>query len=581
MHYEGKLLLMAKFQTVRQRLARELARAVAELCAEAGVAEVPDAPLSPPKQAEHGDYATNVAMVLAKPLKKNPRQIAERLREKLGKAGGLIAKIEVAGPGFLNVFVDDAAFRDALAGILGAGEGFVESDIGANQRVLMEYVSANPTGPLHIAHGRGAVTGDVIANLLKATGHAIEREYYINDLGNQADVMARSVYLRYGELFGRPFEAPEDFYPGEYITEIAVAIKERDGDKWLDQEEAAWLTTFRDFGIAFNMRRIEDDLASFGVFFDRFVSERELTERVGLDKLVERLIASGHVYEKEGKKWFRSTDFGDDKDRVVVREDGRPTYFCSDIAYHDDKMRRGFARLINVFGADHGGYVARVKAGMAALGHDPEALETILIQMVSLSRGGEAVRMGKRLGTAVWLREVVDEAGRDATRYFFVMRRSDAQLDFDLELATKKSLDNPVYYAQMGHARMCSIAKKAREAGVADPELGPGALDALVLPEELGLIKTMVLAPEVVQAAALAREPHRIVHYIQELIGQFHSYYTQYKNTERVISDDPAKTRARLLLCRALQTTLAALLALLGVAAPERMVLEEGDAKEV
>lgn len=541
---------------------------------------LPAVELVPPKSAAHGDYATPIALALAKSAKKKPRDIAEALKRALGDAGGLLEKIEVAGPGFLNLFVAKAAWLEALAHVLQAGETFVRSDHGKRERVLVEFVSANPTGPLHIAHGRGAVTGDVIAGLLDAAGYDVSREYYINDLGNQTDIMARSIHLRYAELFGRAFAPPEDFYPGDYIIDVARELKTEHGDRFLDQPEAAWLTLFRDRGIDAMLRRIRADLDAFGVRFDRWTSEKELVARVGLDGLVERLEAGGHVFTEDGKKWFRSTAFGDDKDRVVVREDSRPTYFATDIAYHDDKMRRGFKRLVNVWGADHGGYVARVRAGMQALGHDPAALKVVLVQMVSLSRGGESVRMGKRLGTAVWLDEVVREAGRDATRYFFVMRRSDAQLDFDIELATKKSLDNPVYYAQMGHARMCSIARRAAAQGIPAPTLAPGALDALALPEELQMVKTLVRAPEVVAAAADLCEPHLIVHYVQDLIGQFHSYYTLYKNSEKVISDDPQKTRARLLLCQALRLALAALLGILGVEAPEQMAAADADAAD-
>ena len=567
---------MPALRTVRQQLTDRVQVAVTRLWQDGGgVGDAPMAQLVPPKQAEHGDYATSAAMLLAKLLKQNPRAIAQKLEAALGDAEGLLAKTEIAGPGYLNLFVADAAWRQALADILNAGEDFIRSDFGQGKRILMEYVSANPTGPLHIAHGRGAVTGDIIANLLTAAGFHVEREYYINDLGNQIDVMARSVYLRYGELFGRAFTPPEDFYPGEYITDVSRAFKDEVGDRYLDKPEAEWLEPLRTFGVARLLERIKDDLARFGIRFDRFVSEKALTDEIGIDQVVERLEKAGHVYEQEGKKWFRTTAFGDDKDRVVIREDGRPTYFASDIAYHADKMGRGFAELIDIWGADHGGYIARVKASLAALGYDPNALTVLLIQMVILSQGGEAVRMGKRLGTAVWLRDVIDQAGKDATRYFFVMRRSDAQLDFDLDLATKKSLDNPVYYAQMGHTRMCSIARRAREQGVPQPKLGAGALDALVLPAELGLIKTLLNAPEVIRDAATSHEPHRVVHYIQELIAQFHSYYTQYRNTDKVVSDDAVKTRARLLLCQALQQTLHALLTLLGVDAPEQMVLAE------
>jgi arginyl-tRNA synthetase len=540
--------------------------------------ELPRVTLTPSKQEAHGDFACSVALALAKPLRRKPREIAERIQEALGDAGGRLEKTEIAGPGFLNLFVAPSAWHEALAGVLRAGEDHLRSDHGGGRRVLVEFVSANPTGPLHVAHGRGAVTGDVIASLLDAAGYRVEREYYVNDLGHQIDVLGRSIYLRYGELCGRPFTAPEDFYPGEYVTDIAAAIQQEHGETFLDQPEEAWLPRFRDFGVESMLARIRRDLAAFGVEFDNWVSERELTTRVGLVEVIDRLTEAGHVYEDDGKRWFRTTELGDEKDRVVVREDGRPTYFASDIAYHHEKKSRGFDTLINIWGADHGGYTARVKAGLAGMGHRADDLEVVLVQMVSLSRGGEVVRMGKRLGTAVWLADVVGEAGRDATRYFFVMRRSDAQLEFDIDLATKKSLDNPVYYAQMGHARMCSIARRAREAGVPEPELGDGVLAPLVLPEEIRLIKALERAPEVVAEAADAREPHQVVHFIQDTIATFHSYFTQYKNSEKVISEDPDKTRARLLLCQALRDTLRGLLGILGVSAPERMVQgEEGE----
>jgi arginyl-tRNA synthetase len=566
---------------VRARLTRSIEEALAKMVpAGRPTAELPRAQLTPPKNPAHGDYACNVAMPLAKLLGKNPRQIANELQAQIGDAGGMLVRSEVAGPGFLNLYVSDAAWRQALADIIDAGEGHIRSRVGAGTRVLVEFVSANPTGPLHVAHGRGAVTGDVVARLLDAAGYQVEREYYVNDLGHQADVLGRSIHLRYGELCGRTFSQPEDFYPGEYVVEVARELLAEHGPRYLDAPEAEWLPLFRDRGMERILARIRADLEAFGVTFDHWVSERELTARVGLSSIVEKLERAGHVYAGEGKKWFRTTSFADDKDRVVLREDGRPTYFASDIAYHDEKMSRGFQRLINVWGADHGGYVTRVKAGLAALGWKDDPLDVILVQMVSLVRGGEKVKMGKRLGTAVWLSDVVAEVGRDATRYFFAMRRSDAQLDFDVELATKKSLDNPVYYAQMGHARMCSIERKAATAGIPVPEPGPGALDALVLPEELGMIKALVRAPEVVAAAAVEHAPHQVVHYIQETIALFHSYYTQYKNSEKVISDDPHKTRARLLLCRALKTTLRALLGLLGVSAPERMALPAGETEE-
>ena len=559
--------------SIRQQLTTVLQATVERLRASGALeGDMPAVQLTPPKDPQHGDFASNIAMILAKAAKRNPREVATLIQNEVGDGGGLLEKVEVAGPGFINFRVTNKAVFASFAEALKAGEKFVRSEHGKGEKVLVEFVSANPTGPLHLGHGRGAVIGDVVASLLDAAGYSVEREYYINDLGNQTDVMARSVHLRYSELRGRPLNAPEDFYPGEYIIDIAKAFS---GDEFLDKDESAWLETFKATGIAMMMKRIKEDLAAFGVRFDTYVSERELSERVGLTGFVERLNGLGHIFQEEGKTWFRSSTFGDDKDRVLIREDGRPTYVTADLAYHEDKLKRGFKKLVNVLGADHGGYVARVRAGIAALGFDPKALEVILIQIVSISRGGEAVRMGKRLGTAVWLREVLDQVGPDAFRYFFIMRRSDAQMDFDLELATKKTLDNPVFYAQMGHARMCAIARKAVENGVPTPKYEPGVLDALTLPEEIALIKTMLRAPELVIDAAVSREPHQVVHYIQDLIAQFHSYYSQYKNTERVVSSDPVKTRARLLLCEGLRTTLAALLGILGVSAPERMTLDD------
>lgn len=566
-------------QTIRHKLSALVDTALESLFERGVLGPERPAPvnLTEPKQKAHGDFACNAALPLAKTARKNPRVIADALCDALGDGGGMLAKTEVAGPGFVNLFVSDQCWREALADILAAGPDYIRSNVGCGRRVLVEFVSANPTGPLHIAHGRGAVTGDLIARLLTAAGYEVGREYYVNDLGHQVEILGESVFLRYGELHGRSFDPPEEIYPGAYVTEIAEEIAASEGERFLDLPRDEWLPFFRDFAVETMLRRIEADLAAFGITFDRFVSERAITTEVGLQPTLDQLQARGHIYEEEGKRWFRSTAFGDDKDRVVAREDGTTTYFASDIAYHHDKLQRGFETLINVWGADHGGYVKRVKAGIEALGYGGDPLEVILIQMVSLTRGGEAVRMGKRLGTAVWLQEVVDEAGRDATRYFFAMRRAEAQLDFDIELATKKSLDNPVYYAQMGHARLCSIARKADEAGVPQPSLEPGgALDPLVLPEELGLIKAMANAPEVVAQAAAEREPHQIVHYIQDLIAQFHSYYSQFSKTERVISDSAEKTRARLLLCRALRQLLAAfLIDILGVDAPAEMYLED------
>ena len=560
--------------TIRAELTRHVQAAVVALYREAGRSEVaPTIALTQPREAAHGDFACSCALALAKVFQQPPRALASRLQLLLGDAAGLLAHVEVAGAGYLNLTVREAAWRAQLATICELGGAFVDSAAAAPQRILLEYVSANPTGPLHVAHGRSAVLGDVLAGLLKTAGHQVEREYYVNDLGQQADVMARSIHWRYAELCGRSLPQPNAFYPGDYLLPIAAEVRADVGEAYLDAPESQWLTPLRSLGIARMLVRIRADLVAFGIAFDQFVSERSITEAAGLAAMLARLEVAGHIYRQDDKLWFRATAFGDDKDRVVVRDDGRPTYFASDIAYHADKMQRGFDRLINIWGADHGGYIARVRAGLEALGHPGDALHVILVQMVSLSRGGEAVKMGKRLGTAVWLQDVIDEAGRDATRYFFLMKRADTQMDFDVDLATQRSLDNPVYYAQMGHARLAAIGRRAREAGHPAPKLGPGALEPLQLPEELGLIRALSRAPEVVAAAAAALEPHQVITYVQELIAQFHSYYSQYRQTQRVISDSVEHTRARLLLCSALQAVLKKLLDLLGVEAPERMML--------
>lgn len=563
--------------TIRQRLVAELSQALDVIKQRDGFTQIPEIKLVLPKEETHGDFACNVAFALAKQVKKAPRLIAQDIVQVLGNGGGLVEKAEVAGAGFINLFVATNAWYHLLHDILVDGTHFIESRVGAGLRVLVEFVSANPTGPLHVAHGRGAVAGDVIARLLEKAGYDVHREYYINDLGNQADILARSLHVRYSEILGRDIEKPDDFYPGSYVTGIAQTLVDEFGEQFLDTSEANWLSLFRTRGMSQLLTRIQTDLQSFGVDFDCYMSERKLMQQVDLNALIKRLSKANSIYIEDGKTWFKSTLFGDDKDRVLIREDGRPTYFASDIAYHDDKMARGYNRLINVWGADHGGYVARVKAGLAALGHDPNSLDVVLVQMVSLSRKGEKIRMGKRMGTAIWLSDVVQEAGCDATRFFFAMRKFDAQLDFDIDLATKKSLDNPVYYAQMGHARLCSIEKRAQEAGIPAPIRDKDVLKELKLPEEIALIKALSQAPEVIAEAARAYEPHQVVHYLQDLIAIFHRYYTTYKNTEKIISDNAKQTHARLLLCQALRTLLAELLLTLGVSAPESMFLDETD----
>lgn len=572
--------------SIRRRLAHHIERAAAVIAGQPTIASLAlrDGGLVPPKHAQHGDFSTPLALALAKAVRRPPRDVAADIIGVLGDADGLLAHCEVAGPGHINCTLQADAWRDAAWQAAHHGAATLHSDVGGGEKILVEFVSANPTGPLHVAHGRGAVHGDVIARLLAVAGYDVTREYYVNDLGNQTDVLARSVWAHLEALRGKPFVAPAEFYPGDYVQGLAEHFFAHDPQLGLTADGSRaddWLDQIRTQSTAGMLARIRQDLAQLNVGFDSWVSERELTAALDMPAIIERLKRADHVFEQDGKLWFRTTAFGDDKDRVLVREDGRPTYFFGDVGYHDDKMRRGYARLVNLWGADHAGYVARVRAGLAALGHDPLALEIEFIQMVSLTRGGQSVKMGKRLGTAVWLKDVIDEAGRDATRYLFLMRRLDTQMEFDVELAQRKSLDNPVYYAQMGHARLRAIERKAEAEGVALPP--PDAwqladLEPLVLPEEVGLMRAMARAADVVADAARAREPHAVVAFVQDLIAQFHSYYSRYKRDERVISDDAGKTRARLLLCRGLANVLEGLLTLLGVDAPARMDLLDPDA---
>lgn len=572
--------------SVRTRLAAALQGAWQALCcddaalaaaAEAG--ELPAPALGVPKQASHGDFSTPFALALGRRVGHDPRQLAERLRRGLGDAGGLLARAEVAGPGHLNFFVAPAAWRDAFWRLLQTPAQALRSNAGAGRRVLLEFVSANPTGPLHVAHGRGAVYGDVVARLLDAAGYEVTREYYVNDLGHQTDVLARSVYAHYLACAGEPLQVPEEYYPGDYVQSLAEMLHARHGNRYVGAPTADWLEDFRTQCTEAMLERIRRDLRAFNVPFDTWVSERALAQPEVLRRTVDELRARGHVYDDDdGRVWFRSTTFGDDKDRVMVREDGRPTYFLSDVAYHRQKAERGYDRLINVWGADHGGYLPRIHASLAALGFEPKRLHVSFVQMVSLSRGGQAVKMGKRLGTAVWLREIVDEAGPDATRYMFATRKLDTQMDFDVDLARRQSLDNPVFYAQMGHARLCAIARRAAEQQRALPppsQWRREALDALTLEDELSLMRAAARAPDVVADAAAELEPHRVPAYLQELISGFHSYYSRNKAGARVLGDDSQLTLARLLLCRGLQQLFAALLESVGVAAPKRMQLPD------
>jgi arginyl-tRNA synthetase len=539
-------------------------------CFDKGIFEKKDIPpieVEAPKENSHGDYATNVAMILASVLKMNPRTIATRIVENIEDGDNILDKVEIAGPGFINFFIKDTIWATLLQEVDEKDDRYGESESGKGKRVQVEFVSANPTGPLHIGHARGAVIGDVVANILQASGYSVSREYYINDAGNQMNNLGRSVLYRYRQLRGEDIDYPDECYQGEYINDLASEILAKDGDRHQSEGEEEAITFFTDYAAGSILEGIKNDLEAFGVVFDCFFSERELYKDDGVETLLRELQEKEYIYREGDTLWFRTTDFGDEKDRVVVRDNGEPTYFAADIAYHKNKYERGFDTVIDVWGADHHGYVPRMYAGIQALGKNKEALDVILVQLVNLLRGGKPVAMSTRAGEFVTLREVVDEVGKDASRYNFLLRRSNSHLDFDLELVKEQSNDNPVYYVQYAHARICSIMRTAVERGHKIPgyhDVNPGLLS---LPEEFNIIKTIDRFPELIEGSATAREPHRITFYINDLAAAFHSYY----NKNRVISDDAELTNARLFLVKCIGIILRNALHLLGVSAPERM----------
>ena len=519
-----------------------------------------------PRDRSHGDLATNLALQLARPLKRSPRQIAEQIVAHLTPPPG-VDEVTIAGPGFLNFRLTPAYWWARLAAIHDAGERFGHAEEGVRGRVLVEFVSANPTGPMHIGHGRGAVVGDVLARLLEATGYSVDREYYVNDAGNQIRTLARSVWIRLRQLGGESVELPEGCYPGDYVREIAEAWRAEHGDRIATAEEAEAVALLGPYGVSAMLARIRGDLDHLAIRFDRWFSEADLVASGAVPARLAELEAAGHLTtDAGGAKVLATTRHGDDKDRVVVKTNGDLTYFATDIAYHADKLSRGYDRLINIWGADHHGYVARVRAALAMLGGDPERLEVVLVQMVNLLRDGVPVKMSKRAGAFVTLAEVVDEVGADATRFFFLQRRADAMLDFDLELAKRESNDNPVYYVQYAHARVRSLYRLAEERGYPLPG-DAVAVERLTEVDELDLIQRLEGYPAVVRGAAEAGEPHRLVHYLTDLAGATHAYY--YKH--RILGDDPELATARLYLMEAVRRVVANGLELLGVSAPERM----------
>ncbi len=549
---------------LRQAISKALQQCYANGSLDSG--ELPaEIQLEVPKNSEHGDFATNLAMTMAKAERKAPRQIAEALVAAL-QDNPLCEKIEIAGPGFINFRLAASCWYGVLEQIAQDGEAYGHSQVGVGTKIQVEFVSANPTGPLHIGHGRGAAVGDAVASVLQAAGFDVQREYYVNDAGNQVKTLGLSILLRLQELQGESIDFPEDGYQADYIRELAEKFLVTEGDLQGIAETEAIEKCAR-FGVAHVLNWIAEDLKAFGINFDNWYSEKSLYDRDMVNMELAKLKEKRLSFEEEGALWLRTTDHGDDKDRVLIKSDGSYTYFASDVAYHMEKFDRGFNRVIDVWGADHHGYIPRMKAMLAGLGHPPEDLEVLLIQMVNLLRDGVPFTMGKRSGNFITLREVIDEVGSDACRFFFLMRRCDSQLDFDLELAKQQSSDNPVYYVQYAHARVCSINRTAAEAGVALP--GPRDVDCnkLQLEEELALAKQLARLPDTIIGAALNYEPHRVVFYLQELAAQFHSYY----NRQRVLVDDLATTQARLYLVNSVRIVLANALRILGVSAPEKM----------
>jgi len=554
--------------------------------------------VEPPRDPTHGDMATNAAMVLAKDAGKKPRELAESIAAKL-RSDGKVASADVAGPGFINLTLKANVWCEELRLVLEAGRDYGRSDMGKGDKVNVEYVSANPTGPMHVGHGRGAVFGDALANLLAFTGYKVTREYYINDAGAQVDVLARSAYLRYREALGEHITIPEGLYPGEYLKSVGKDLAQADGPSLKDRPEAEWLPIVRKRAIDMMMAEIRNDLRALGIVQDEFFSERSLIGK-GADRVAETinwLKGKGHVYEgrlpppKSGavEDWedreqtlFRSTAFGDDVDRPLKKSDGSYTYFATDIAYHKSKLDRGFRDLIDVWGADHGGYVKRMQAAVKALSGAKADLDVKLVQLVRLLRAGEPVKMSKRAGEFVTLREVVDEVGRDAVRFDMLYRKNDAVLDFDLAKVIEHSRENPVFYVQYGHARGQSVFRNAR-GEMPDLPTDPSAravylrkapLEKLTDTGEVSLLRRVALFPRLVEAAAGAHEPHRIAFYLYELASEFHAHWTRgndLPNLRFIIQNDRETTAARLALVEGITTVLASGLALLGVSAPDEM----------
>jgi arginyl-tRNA synthetase len=520
--------------------------------------KVPEVSIEVPREKGHGDYATNLAMVLAGQAGMNPRRIAEIIVENF--ESDIVEDISIAGPGFINFKLKNAWLWNNLKIITKRAEDYGKIDMGKGKSVQVEFVSANPTGPLHVGHSRGAVVGDVIASIMEAAGFDVEREYYINDAGNQMGILGESTLLRYREILGEEIEMPEDVYAGDYIKEIARDLYDQYGSDLMDKEKSERLEICREYAYQEMLKNIEHDLEAFGIEFDSWFSERTLHPEK-IQHAIDLLRDKGYIYEEEGAIWFKSTDFGDDKDRVIIKSDNSPTYMAADMAYHLDKLERGFDKLINVWGADHHGYIPRMKAVIEAFGYDEDTLEVIVVQMVNLLRNGEKLQMSKRAGSFVTMNEVNDEVGKDAARYYYVMRSTDSHLDFDLELAKEESSNNPVYYVQYAHARIHSILDNSEL--TADDE----NLDLLTNESEIELMKMLAKFPEEIKMIAESRQPHHLTTFAYDLATAFHSFY----NNCRVNTDNEKLAKARLYLVNAASQVLKNVLTLLGISAPKQM----------
>ena len=552
-------------ETVKNQIANALTQAKEN--GDLNFPEMPEIIIEEPKDEKLGDFATTLAMQLARSEKKSPKVIAETICGFLNKGADSIESAEVAGPGFINIKMSGDFFLSRLNEAILQGREFGQSDIGQKKKVLLEFVSANPTGPLHVGHGRGAAVGHALSCLLKKAGFDVSTEYYINDVGNQMNNLGRSTWIRYQQLLKKKVEFPEDGYKGDYIKDMAQEVIDTDGSSHLDKQDDDALTFFRKFSKDTILEGIRNDLKEFRVEFDRWFSEASLDDDDSISRAIDWLRDKGFVYEKDGATWVKTSQFKDDADRVIIKQGGERTYFCSDIAYHKNKVDRGYDLILNLWGADHHGYFPRMRSVLQAMGYDQEMFKVLLVQFVSLKRGGQKVSMSTRSGEFETLADVVAEVGVDATRFFFLMRSSDSHLDFDLDLAKKESPENPVYYIQYAHARICSVFRTAKQQSVPAPDLASTDLSLLKEEEEFTLIKKILAYPACIEKSALSLEIHRIAFYLQELVSIFHSYYKQH----RIVTEDRELTLARLLLLECLRNVIASGLGILGVSAPEKM----------